>query len=147
MLLGLNARAEGRPDAPAALMAIAWLGWAAVGIAIAGLFMSERRLRYWLVLPIAASLPALLAGRDVQAGLAAFNATGIIVLGFLIFGRNWWGSLLIMGSVVMLTLLLASEAFTAIGLAFVLILLAISGVPIARRLSGMPSFLQTRWQQ
>src|SRR5574341_512818 len=46
MLLGLKARAEGRPEAPTALMAIAQLGWAAAGITVAGLFVSQRRCWY-----------------------------------------------------------------------------------------------------
>lgn len=137
MLLGLKARAEGRPDAPVALAAIAQVGWAAAGITVAGLFISQRRRRYWLALPVVAALPALLATRDIQAALAAFIAAGISVLGFLIFGRSWWGSLLVIGSVVMLTLLLAPEAYTAIGLAFSLLLLAALGVTVAGRSKTM----------
>jgi hypothetical protein len=118
MLLGIKARAEGRPEAPAALMAIALFGWAAAGNSVAGLFVSQRRRRYWLLLPVVAALPTLLMSSDIQAGLAAFIAAGITLLGFLIFGRSWWGPLLIIGSVVMLTLLLAPDAYIAIGLAF-----------------------------
>jgi hypothetical protein len=70
-----------------------------------------------------AALPALLMSGDLQAGLDAFLAGGIIMLGFLICGRRWWGPLLVIGSVVMLTLLLAPEAYVAIGLAFALALL------------------------
>jgi hypothetical protein len=133
MLLGIKARAEGRPDAPAALTAIAQFGWAAAGITVAGLFVSQRRRRYWLALPVVAALPALLTSSDVQAALAAFIAVGITVLGFLIFGRSWWGSFLVIGSVVMLTLLLAPEAYIAIGLAFALLLLATLGATVAGR--------------
>jgi hypothetical protein len=135
MLLGLKARAEGRPDAPLVLMVIAQFGWIAVGIIVAALFLSQRRRWFWLVLPIAASLPALLMSRDLQSGLAAFLAAGISILGFLIFGRSWWGLLIITGSVVMLTLLLAPEAFTAIGLAFFLVLLVALGAMISSRSS------------
>lgn len=130
MLLGLKARAEGRPEAPAALMALAQLGWAAAGIIVAGLFVSQRRRRYWLVLPVVVALPALLTSSDVEAGLAAFVAVGITVLGFLAFGRSWWGSFLVIGSVVMLTLLLAPDAYIAIGLAFALLLLAAVGATL-----------------
>ena len=137
MLLGLKARAEGRPDAPAALMAIAQLGWAAAGITVAGLFLSQRRRWFWLALPVAAALPALLMSSDIQAGLAAFLAVGISILGFLTFGRDWWGPLLVIGSVVMLTLLLAPEAYIAIGLAFTLLLLAALGVMIVTRSSTL----------
>ena len=133
MLLGLKARAEGRSDAPLALMVITYLGWAAAGITIVYLFLSQRRRRYWLVLPLAAALPALLMSHDLQAALAAFLAVGITVLGFLIFGRDWWGPILVIGSVVMLTLLLAPEAYIAIGVAFALLLLAALGAIIATR--------------
>jgi hypothetical protein len=133
MLLGLKARAEGRPDAPAALVAFAHLGWIAAGITVAVLFVIERRRRFWLVLPTVAALPALLMGHDIQAALAAFIAVGIIVLGFLIFGRSWWGPLLIIASIVLLTLLLAPEAYVAIGLAFFLIILAALGAMVADR--------------
>jgi hypothetical protein len=131
MLLGLKARAEGRPDAPAALMAFAHLGWIAAGTTVAILFVIERRRRFWLVLPIVAGLPALLMGRDIQAALAAFIAVGIIVLGFLIYGRSCWGPLLIIASIVLLTLLLAPEAYIAIGLAFALLLLVAGSVMVA----------------
>jgi len=137
MLLGLKARAEGRPDAPAALITIAQLGWAAAGIVVADLFLSQRRRRFWLVLPALAALPALLMGHDVQAGLVAFLSVGIPLLGFLVFGRSWWGSLLVNVSLVLLTLLLAPEAYTAIGLAFALLLLAALGLMIAARSSTL----------
>ena len=133
MLLGLKARAEGRQDAPAALTILAHLGWAAAGITVAGLFLSQRRRWFWLALPILAALPALLMGHDLQAALAAFIAAGIIVLGFLIDGRSWWGPLLIIASIVLLTLLLAPEAYVAIGLAFALLLLAALVVEVTSR--------------
>jgi len=133
MLLGLKSRAEGQPDAPIALMVIAYIGWITAGITVAALFLSQRRRRFWLALPVLAALPALLMGHDVQAALAAFIAVGIPVLGFLIFGRSFWGSFLIIASVVLLTLLLAPEAYTAIGLAFAVLLLAALAVTVAGR--------------
>lgn len=100
---------------------------------MAWLFVSQRRRRAWLVLPLVAALPALLASGDAQAALAAFLATGISVLGFLIFGRSWWGALLVIGSVVMLTLLLAADAYIISGVAFALPLLATVGAVIVER--------------
>lgn len=125
MMLGLKARAEGYPDAPAALMVIAQVGWAAACILIAGHFITRRQRICWLGLPVAAAMPALLMSSDLQAAMAAFIAVGFTVLGFINFGRNWWGPFLIIGSVVMLTLLLAPEAYTAFGLAFAMISLAV----------------------
>jgi len=137
MLLGLKARAEGLPDAPAVLMAIAQIGWAAAGITVAYLFISQPGRRLWLSIPILAAMPALLMSSDFQAALAAFISVGITILGFLIFGRSWLGSLLIIGSVVMLTLLLAPEAYTAIGLTFALLFLpALIVVVINRSRTG-----------
>jgi hypothetical protein len=86
-----------------------------------------------------AALPALLTSSDVQAALAAFLAVGIPVLGLLIFGKSWWGSFLVIGSVMMLTLLLAPDAYAAIGLAFALLLLAALGAMIAARSGSMSS--------
>ena len=120
-------------------MAIARLGWAAAGIVVAGLFLSRKRRRYWLLLPIVAALPTLLMGHDLQAALAAFLAVGITVLGFLIYGRHWWGPLLVIGSVVMLTLLLAPDAYIVIGLAFTVILLAALGLIISSRRQMAPA--------
>ena len=131
MLLGLKDRAEGRLDPPTVLMLVANIGWIAAGITVAGLFLSQRRRWYSLALPVAAAIPALLMAGDIQAGLAAFLAVGITLLGFLFFGRSWWGPLLVIGPVVLLTLLLAPEAFLAIGIVFDLILLAALGVMIA----------------
>lgn len=91
------------------------------------LFISQRRW-YWLTLPFLAAIPTLLTSRDVQAALAAFIAVGITVLGFLIYGRSWWGPYFVIGSIVMLTLLLAPEAYIALGLAFTLIFLVALGV-------------------
>ena len=97
------------------------------------------RRRWWLLLPVAAALPALLAGHDLQAALAAFLAVGITVLGFLVFGRSWWGPLLVIGSIVMLTLLLAPEAYVAIGLAFALLLLAALAGTIVAHFNSAPA--------
>ncbi len=122
-------------------LVIAVLGWAAAGIIVTGLFMNQGRRQwrrgFWMALPIGAALPALLMSRDVQAGLAAFLAVGIPILGFLMFGRYWWGTLLVIASLVMLTVLLAPEAYSAIGLAFALVLLATSGTILANHLSRL----------
>jgi len=131
MLLGLKARAEGSLVAPVAIMMIAHFGWITAGITVAWLYLSERRRRYWLALPVGAALPALLMSGDIQAGIAAFLAVGVTLLGFLYFGKNWFGSILIIASIVLLTLLLATEAYVAIGITFGLILLAILGVRVA----------------
>ena len=55
----------------------------------------------------------------------------------LIFGRSWWGPFLVIGSVVLLTLLLAPDAYIAIGFAFALLLLTTLGVIVYTRATSM----------
>jgi hypothetical protein len=59
------------------------------------------------------------------------------VLGFLIFGRSRWGSFLVIGSVVLLALLLAPDAYIALGFAFALLLLVALAVLVAGRSSTL----------
>src|SRR5205823_4063837 len=61
--------------------ATAHVGWAVAGLGLVAAFVVQRRWRVWLVLPVAASLPALLGTGDVNAALAAFLAIGITVMG------------------------------------------------------------------
>jgi hypothetical protein len=93
-------------------------------------------------------LRVLVTGRSLSLGiyqpdesraLAAFIAVGITVLGFLSFGRRWWGLYLVIASVVLLTLLLAPDAYVAFGLAFVLILAAALAATVAAHLSTTSS--------
>jgi hypothetical protein len=54
------------------------------------------------------------------------------LLGFLFFGRSWWGAFLVIGSVVLLALLLAPDASIAIGFAFALLLVALAVIVAGR---------------
>lgn len=130
MLLGLAVRAEGRPDAPAALLLLAHVSWVVAAFTMTLLFIRQKRRGFWLLLPVLATLPALLAARDVQAALAAFLAVGLPLLGFLYFGRHWWGPILIIAPLVLLTLILTPEAWTTFGLIFAAILLTAAVVVV-----------------
>lgn len=55
----------------------------------------------------------------------------------LIFGRSWWDPFLVIGAVVLLTLLLAPDAYVAIGFAFSLLLLTTLGVIVSTRATSM----------
>lgn len=131
---GIKARAEGNPDPPALLDIPARLGWALAGVAAVGLLLRQRGARrLWLLAPLAATIPALALAHDPDAVLAAFLAVGISTLGFLTMGKRWWGPFPLLGSAVMLTLLLASDAYLAFGLAFALIMLVASARAAADR--------------
>src|SRR6478752_7066676 len=86
MLQGIKERAEGRPLVSPIVEAAAHIGWALAGVGLLGLFLFRRAWRVWLVLPIAAVLPALWFTGDVNSVLAGFLAVGITVAGCLAFG-------------------------------------------------------------
>jgi hypothetical protein len=132
-LRGIKARAEGRPAPPLVLDIPARVGWAVAGLAVAGLFFARRRRWLWLLIPVAATVPALASSHDIDAALAAFLAVGITILGALIFGRGWWGLFVVIGSAVMLALLLTPDAYLAFGWAFALIIVAVCGTAVGKR--------------
>lgn len=139
MLRGIKARAEGHPNPPAALDIPARLGWAAAGVAVLALFLvQEKRRRLWLLLPVTAAVPALAFAQDVDAGLAAFLAIGITTGGALAFGRRWWAPFANLAAVVMLTLLLAPDAYVAFGLTFAIVVLAALVGTLATRHRAAP---------
>jgi hypothetical protein len=118
MLLGIKARAEGRVQPAPLLGAAARLGWLAAGVAVLGLFLARRRWWPWLLLPLVAASPALLKTGDFDAALVGFLAVGLTVLGALAFGRRWWAPYTTVAALVLLTLLLATDAYIAFGLVF-----------------------------
>jgi hypothetical protein len=70
------------------------------------------------MLPFVFALPVVHSTRDCNAALAAFLAIGITVLGAVTFGRRWWPPYMLLASAVALMLLLASDAYTAFGIAW-----------------------------
>jgi hypothetical protein len=137
MLRGIGARAEGHPQPPLALAVVARAGWTAAGLGVAGVFLARRRRWHWLLLPLAATVPALALGHDADAALAGFLAVGITAGGALAWGRRWWPPFLTLASAVMLTLLLAPDAYVAFRLAFAAVALAVvAGAGVGRWREG-----------
>jgi hypothetical protein len=87
-----------------------------------GLFLTRRRGYLWLPLPLAATIPAVAFAGDLNAGLAAFLAVGITVVGALVFGRRRWPAYALVAASVLLILVLAPDAYAAFGLLFDLML-------------------------
>jgi hypothetical protein len=138
MLRGIKARAEGHPNPPLIADIPARLGWAAAGMALPGLFLAQGRRRLWLLVPLAAAIPALAFAQDVDAALAAFLAVGITIAGVLYCGRRWWAPFTSIAAVVMLTLLLAPDAYLAFGWAFALIIPVVLAHALGARAPGLP---------
>ena len=122
MLRGIKERAEGVPLVPPALQALARVGWSLAGLGLLGTFLSHRRWRPWVVLPVLAVVPAVGWAGDLDAALAGFLAVGIAVAGGLALGRRWWACYLLVAIVVLLVLLLAPDAYAAFGLLFLAVL-------------------------
>ncbi len=121
MLEGIKERAEGRPLVPGALQMSARVGWLMTGAWVLGLFISHRRWRPWLALPLVALTPPFLASGDADAVLAGFLAFGLTTAGALAFGRRWWPDYVLLATAVLLVLLLAPDVYAAVGLAFLLV--------------------------
>jgi hypothetical protein len=85
------------------------------------MFLSRRRWRFWLAVPLAVSLPALLLTGDLNAALAGCLAAAVTVGGALAFGWRWWPAYLLIGSGVALVLLIAPDAYAVFGLLFLLL--------------------------
>jgi hypothetical protein len=122
MLRGIKERSEGVPLVPPALQALARVGWSLAGLGLVGTFLSHRRWRPWLMLPVLAVVPAVGCAGDLDAALAGFLAVGITVAGGLALGRRWWPCHLLIAVVVLLILLLAPDAYAAFGLLFLAVL-------------------------
>lgn len=137
MLRGVKERAEGRPLTPPALDLMAGIGWLGAGLGLLGFFL-ERRAYGRLLLALAAASPALLFSGDANAALAAFLAVGITVAGALAWGRRWWPGYALIAAGVLLVLLLAPDAYTAFGLAFDLIGMALVARRIQRGRAALP---------
>jgi hypothetical protein len=134
MMRGIKERAEGEPLVSPALSTIARLGWLAAGFVLLGFSIAYGLARSRLALPAALGLmPPAFTG-DWDAGLAAFLAVGITVTGALAYGRRWWPAYTLLAAVVLLTLLLAPDAYAAFGLIFALLIAIGTGRGVVRRL-------------
>ena len=129
MLQGIKERAEGRPLVAPVVQAVAQVGWVLGGVGLLAVFLARRRWWPWLLLPLAAALPALSVA-DLNSAVAAFLAVGISLMGFLAFGWRWWPPYVLLASGVALVLLLAPDPSSAFGLLFLLVSvgLALRGV-------------------
>jgi hypothetical protein len=128
MMLGIKERAEGELHEPAFAYGAAKVGWILAGAGISTSLLVRRKLWPWLVLPVLAGLPAAVFTGDLNAALAGFIATGISVTGALYFGRLWWPPFLVLASLVLLTLVLAPDAYLAFGLIFLVVVAVVAGL-------------------
>ena len=135
MLLGIKARAEQTLGADALWQALAALGWLLATVGVGFILFARRRGWWWGLIPLAYALTILLFTGDLWSALAGFLWWGIIVAGFVLWGRRWWKGLILFVVAVVLTFVLADQPHTAFGILF---LLAFTVVPAAILLAWSP---------
>jgi hypothetical protein len=135
MLQGIKERAEGYALVPPVVLTAAQLGWALASVGLAGLFISRRGWRPWLVLPIGVMLGPLWLTGDINSFLAGFLAIGITAAGFLAFGWRWLPPYLLVASGVALVLLLAPDSYATFGLIFLIVA------------AGLAAAFRQQWRQ
>lgn len=136
MLRGIQERVEERPPVPGLLLAAAYAGWAIAAVAVLAA-LGTRRHWFRLGIAIAATLPALLAGHDLRAAVAAFVAVGITASASRVLGKRWVEKYALIGAAVLLVLVLAPDPHVAFGLIFDGI--AIGWTLIGRRREVVPT--------
>lgn len=126
LLQGIKERAEGRRLVVPILAVASQVGWTLASLGLLALFLSHRRWRPWLLLPVAPVLTSLWLTGDVNSGMAAFLAVGITVAGFLVWGWRWCAPYLLVAAAVALVLLLAPDSQSAFGLSFLALVVAVT---------------------
>jgi hypothetical protein len=125
LLQGIKERAEGHPFVPPLVAAVAQVGWIMASLTLLALYLGQHRWRLWLLLPVTAAVPSLWLTGDVSGGMASFLAVGITVAGLLAWGWRWCAPCLLVASGVALVLLLAPDSYTAFGLIFLTLMVAV----------------------
>jgi hypothetical protein len=131
MLLGIKARAEGRPNANRFLNLLGDLGWILVTLGIGIILFVRRhavvgsRARRWSwawgLIPLAYAGTILVITRDLWAAMAGFLWWGIITAGFLLLGRAYWKWLILTIALVILVFVLFPQPHLAFGIIFLVI--------------------------
>jgi hypothetical protein len=139
MLLGIRARAEGRPDEWPALTLIAAVGWAAAGLGTLGALLAQRRGRLAGLLPAAWFAATLLSTGDLLAATAAFIALGLPIAGFVTYGWRWWPTFTLLAAHVLLVLLLVENAYIVFGLSFLAAAQLLAGAALRSQPGQLPA--------
>lgn len=142
MLRGIKERAEGRPLVPDGILSVARIGWILATAGLLAIFVIRRRWRLWSLVPTVSVLPVLQSTGDWDAALAGFLAIGITLAGALVFGRRWWPPYPLVATAVALVLLLAPDAYAALGVVFAAVWLAVPAV-LLPGIAGRPTAHQT----
>jgi hypothetical protein len=123
MLLGIKTRAEGTLNASIVLQIISQIGWVVTTLAMALLLFWRRRGWWWGLIPLAYAAAITAVTADIWSAMAGFLWWGVITAGFMLFGRRWWKSLILIIALVISIFVLTPQPQMAFGTIFLLITL------------------------
>lgn len=118
MMLTVGALAEGRAPFSKIGTAVGHAGFALMAVLAAGIILTRRRRKLWILAPLVWAAAVLAATQDPQSALVAFTALALITAGFRLWGKRGWLFVLIAWIAAYLTLLYARDAYVVFGLAF-----------------------------
>jgi hypothetical protein len=133
MILSVKSAAEGLPPFSALGTIVACIGFALAAAAAAGVIMTRKRLKIWILIPLLWAAVVLFFARDIKSALVAFTAGSLIVAGFRLFGRRGWAVVLGFWIYALLVLIYAIDAFVVFGIVFLAATVSFAGVAAADR--------------
>jgi len=133
MILSVKAAAEGRSPFSAPGTVVAFIGFGLAAAAAAGVILTRKRMKIWILVPLLWAAAVLLFTRDIKSTLVAFTAGSLIVAGFRLFGRRGWAVVLGFWIYALLVLIYAIDAFVVFGIMFLAATVSFSGVAAADR--------------
>ena len=126
MLLGIKARAEGTLASNPIPRGLSALGWVAATIGIFLILFLRHRNWGWGLLPLIYATLILVFTADVWSAMAGFIWWGVIIAGFLAFGRSWWKGLSLATTAVISIMVLLPQPHLAYRLFFLVIVIGVS---------------------
>jgi len=133
MIASVKALAEGHPPFTASGTVVAFIGFALAAAAAAGVILTRKRMKVWILPPLAWAAAVLAATRDIRAALVALTAGSLIIAGFRLLGRRGWAVVLGFWIYAMLVLIYAIDAFVVFGIMFLAATVSFAGVAAADR--------------
>jgi hypothetical protein len=118
MILSVKAAAEGRPPFSGPGTVVAIIGFALAAAAAAGVILTRKRMKIWILLPVLWAAAVLLFTRDIKSALVAFAAGSLIIAAFRLLGRRGWAVVLGFWIFALLVLIYAIDAFIVFGIVF-----------------------------
>ncbi len=131
MIISVKAAAEGRPPFSAPGTVVAFIGFILAAAAAAGVILTRRRMKAWIIVPLFWAAAVFVTTRDMKSALVAFTSGSLIVAGFRLLGRRGWAVVLGFWIYALLVLIYAIDAFVVFGIMFLAAAVSFAGAAAA----------------